>query len=71
MMISKNIKTQERNEIKYSRHTEMMISKNIKTQERNEIKYSRHTENAGSFPLRDFGTIGDDSGTPRRVHDRI
>ena len=38
-----------------------MISKNIKTQERNEIKYSRHTENAGSFPLRDFGTIGDGS----------
>ena len=26
---------------------------------------------AGSFPLRDFGTIGDGSGTPRRVHDRI
>ena len=22
-------------------------------------KDSRHTENAGSFPLRDFGTIGD------------
>ena len=41
-----------------------MISKNIKTQERNEIKYSRHTENAGSFPLRDFGTIGDGSISP-------
>ena len=41
-----------------------MISKNIKTQERNESKYSRHTENAGSFPLRDFGTIGDGSISP-------